>query len=560
LKKNGFTVHLIDAIAEELSYKNFFARVVGLHPQLLIAEKSTVSLRHDLNVLAGFRGKFPLALCGPEIHLSDPEFLRQTPLIDYLFFGEYEASVLELAQKLAEHKGLRGVNGLIYREDAAIIKNPPRPLIADLDWLPWPLRERIPLKRYNDSPGDIPIPCASMWASRGCAFRCSFCLWPQVMYGGNTYRTRSVVNVVDEMEYLVKHLGFKSIYFDDDTWNIGRERMFEFCDELQRRNFRIPWAIMARAELMDTELLERMRKTGLFAVKYGVESSSQTLLNNIQKGTNLKRVEEIVNYTKYLGIRTHLTFTFGLPGEDSRTLRQTIDYAIALNPTSVQFSLATPFPGTRFYDEMDAQGHILTKDWERFDGNHSSVIRTAALTGRQLQDAKKTAYAQWEKHCRLKVKKTLRAVLPLRSRFQAVLAERGLTAALLKSLRYLLRRVWFFPLRLKQFFGKKMWIIEEKIERGGLKLKFGEGRVHLYWNDTQVSKDVGMNTSLHCGQRWIDSSMANWKLEKQSEHSIIVKLKWDEEPVRQQWDISLSDDAVISWSITMQIDEDLEIL
>ncbi|MCG2704144.1 MAG: radical SAM protein [Candidatus Omnitrophica bacterium] len=559
LKKNGFDVYVIDGIAEKLSSKAFCEKISGLRPDLLVAETSTVTLWYDVNFLRQFKGRMSIALCGPDIHISRSEFLQSVEHIDYTLFGEYEATLLELAQTIQTKRDLGNVKGMIYRAGGKVIKNPPRPLIADLDWLPWPLREQLPIKRYNDSPGDIPIPCASMWASRGCPFRCSFCLWPQVMYNGNTYRTRSVKNVVDEMEYLIKKLGFKSIYFDDDTWNIGKERIFAFCDELQRRELKIPWAIMARAELMDEELLEKMHQSGLFAVKYGVESSSQQILNNTCKGLDLKKTEEVIKYTKYLGIKTHLTFTFGLPGETERTIKETIDYALKLNPTSVQFSIATPFPGTRFYEEMEKKGYILTKSLEKLDGNHSSVIRTESLSGRQLQKAKNRAYQVWQRHCRLRRKNTLSKQQTLKLKVLRSLKTYGIGATLLKAIRYILRRLFFLPVRIKHFFGRKLWIVEETVSSRHLTLRFGEGKIRVYWKDKEISKDVGLTTSFHYGDNWFDSSQANWKLEKQDGNKITVKLKWDDVPVRQEWKLSLTEDTIF-WSSTLLVERSVQLL
>lgn len=560
LKKYDFDAQIIDAIAEKTSYGAFRKKILSLKPDLLIVETSTVTLNHDMKFLSSFNGNFQIGLCGPDIHIAKADFLEKNKIIDYVLFGEYEASLLELAQKLKGNEILNEVKGILYRNNGKVVKNAPRELISDLDWLPWPERKLLPVKKYNDAPGDIPLPCGSMWASRGCPYRCSFCLWPQVMYGGNSYRIRSVKNIVDEMEYLVKELGFKSVYFDDDTWNVGRKRMIDFCQELKNRDLQIPWAIMARAELMDEELLEILRDAGLFAVKYGIESSSQKILDGIGKGLNLKRAEEIVKYTKYLGIRTHLTFTFGLPGETQETINNTIDYALMLNPTSVQFSLATPFPGTKFYEQMDVKGYILTKDLEKFDGNHSSVIRTEKLTARQLQNAKKQAYLKWEQHYQKKRKKLAFEQKSLKAKLISSLAEKGVLKTGIKGLKFIIRRVFFIPGRLKNFLCKNFFIIEEVILNGRIKIKFGEGQVRLYWKDREISKGVGLNTSFYYGERWFDSSQANWKLEKQSLEAIIVKLTWDNVPVRQLWKISINADNTINWSAEMEIKRPVQLL
>lgn len=560
LKRYNFDVHIIDAIAERISYASFYKKIVSLQPDLLVAETSTVTLGHDLRSLSHFEKLFPIALCGPDVHISQIEFLEKAKHIDFVLFGEYEASLLELAQKLKTKDALRQVEGIIHRENGNIIRNAPRELIRSLDWLPWPLRESLPMKKYNDSPGDIPLPCASMWASRGCPFKCSFCLWPQVMYGGNSYRIRNVKNVVDEMEYLVKKLGFKSIYFDDDTWNIGRQRILEFCRELEQRKLKIPWAIMARAELMDEEVLEQMRRSGLFAVKYGIESSSQQILDRIDKKLDLKKAEEMIKYTKYLGIRTHLTFTFGLPGETKQTISETINYALELNPTSVQFSLATPFPGTKFYEQMDKRGYILTKDLEKFDGNHSSVIRTENLSAQDLEKAKKRAYAQWSKHYQLKRKKLFIRQKSLKEKLFSSLKNNGIALTVLKIIRYIIRKIYLIPWRLKSLFDKNLWIVEEVISYGNIKIKLGEGQVRVYWKDLEISKGVGITTSFYYGERWFDSSQANWKLEKEAADKIVVKLKWDEVPVRQKWDVQIKNDNTICWVSKMEIENCVQLL
>ncbi len=560
LKKNGFAVTLIDAIAEQMSYNAFNQRINNLRPDLLIVETSTVTLLHDLKLLRGLKGCGAIALCGPDVNIRQPSFLKEHEFIDYVMFGEYEATALELSRALSGQFRPADIKGLIHRDKGRVIQNATRPLIPELDSLPWPLREQLPLKRYNDSPGDIPVPCASMWASRGCPYRCSFCLWPQVMYSGSIYRVRDPADVVKEMEYLVRKLGFRSIYFDDDTWNVGRERMLSFCDELEKSELRVPWAIMARAELMDEELLERMRAAGLFSVKYGIESSNQQLLNNIEKGSDLKKAEEVIKYTKYLGIRTHLTFTFGLPGETEETARHSIDYACRLNPTSVQFSLATPFPGTRFYEQMKRDGFIVSKNWGDFDGNYRSVIRTAALEANQLVQIRQFALKEWDRHCLNRRKNPDVPQITLRSKTVAVFREKGIWATTLKILCYIIRRLIILPVRLRRSAAGKMLLVEESIGHENLKVVFSEGRVRLFWKNKEFTKDVGLNTSLHSGPCWYDSSQANWKLEKESADSIVVRLKWDAIPLRQIWNLKIGPDGILNWQSRMLVEKEREVL
>jgi radical SAM superfamily enzyme YgiQ (UPF0313 family) len=134
------------------------------------------------------------------------------------------------------------------------------------------------------------------------------------------------------------------------------------------------------------------------AVKYGVESASQELVDAANKNLDVAKVEEMVGHTKDLGINVHLTFSFGLPGETHETAMKTINWSQGLNPDSIQYSIMTPFPGSRFYKELEAKGHLLTKDWSKFDGNSMSVVRTDALSGEDLEGYIRKAYKSWEWH------------------------------------------------------------------------------------------------------------------------------------------------------------------
>jgi radical SAM superfamily enzyme YgiQ (UPF0313 family)/MoaA/NifB/PqqE/SkfB family radical SAM enzyme len=398
LKQHGFDVHLVDALAEKIPLNQLLSRINKISPDLLVVETSTPSLRYDLALLEKLgSGNFRICLCGPEHNIRNPDFLLNHKFIDYILMGEYEYNLLNLTECISKNENPDKVKGLIYRNKDKIITNPQGPLI-DLDTLPWPLREGMPMASYMDTPGAIPLPSVQMLASRGCPFRCKFCLWPQIMYGGNKYRARDVIDVVDEMEYLVKKKGFKSVYFDDDTFNVGKERMLKFCSQIKKRGLEnTPWAIMARADLMDEEILLAMKEAGLAAVKYGVESSEQSLLDNCGKEMDLQKAEKMILFTKSLGIKTHLTFTFGLPGETRETIRKTINYALKLKPASVQFSITTPFPGTEYFNELDSKGLVIDKDWDDYDGNFRSVIRLDSLSSKDLVSARRSACRAWDR-------------------------------------------------------------------------------------------------------------------------------------------------------------------
>lgn len=434
LKINNFKVKAIDAIAQNMSYDNFNNEVKSFKPDIVLSETSTPSLKHDLEILNKLKQKvnFKIALSGPDANIFCKDFLKSHKQIDYVLIGEYDTTFLELCKSIRDKKSFIKIPGIIFRKNNKIIDTG-KPVLASIKNLPWPDRQDLPIYKYHDCPGGIPEPSAQMWASRGCPYQCVFCLWPQIMYSGNSYRTRDVIDVVDEMEYLVKKKNFKSIYFDDDTFNIGKPRMILLAKEIIKRDLNVPWAFMGRADLSDEETLNELRKSGLHSVKYGMESGNQQLVDNSNKNLNLKTAIKNIIYTKKIGIKVHLTFTFGLPGESKETIQQTINLVKFLNPDSVQFSISTPFPGTKFYDDMKKQGNIVSNDWNDYDGNTKSVIKTKTLTSEDLKNAQDAAYKIWFEHKYLNQRYSKLSPISL---FGACIKEHGLNYTIKKTFNY----------------------------------------------------------------------------------------------------------------------------
>ncbi|MFC1734802.1 B12-binding domain-containing radical SAM protein [Candidatus Hydrogenedentota bacterium] len=400
----GHEVLLVDAIAEGISEKEFVRRVDEFGPSLVLLETSTPTINRDLEVVRRIRETrgdlSKLAVSGPHVTYMGEKFLNENKDIDFILQGEYEYTLRDLIQALdggAGDSSLAAVDGLIYRESSGAAKgNPRRPAIENLDELPWPAYKYLPMYNYNDDCFGLEKPNVQMWASRGCPYNCVFCMWPDIMYGGHKYRTRDPIKVVDEMEWLLENYGFRGFYFDDDTFNIGKERMLKLCSEIKSRRLDTGWAAMARADTSDRETLAAMVDAGMVAIKLGVESAEQSLVDSCGKGLDLAKVEESIRNARELGLRVHLTFTFGLPGETHESIQRTIDYAVSQDVFSVQFSIATPFPGTKLFKNLDAEGRILSKNWDDYDGNRKSVSRSENLSDKDLSDALERAKCAWD--------------------------------------------------------------------------------------------------------------------------------------------------------------------
>ena len=403
LEETDYEVLLVDGIAEGISEKEFVNRITSFAPDLIVLEVSTISIDADLALARKIRksiGKdIKITLCGLHAFMYQSDFLERTAFVDFILIGEYEYTLRDLADHLKRGQDLKRVHGLIFRDaEGIVVVNERRPLISNLDELPWPARQYLPMESYHDEPGNIPRPSVQIQASRGCPFGCVFCAWPQIIYGSRKYRTRDPIDVVDEFEWLVKNWKFKSVYFDDDTFNIGKTRVLDICKGLKERHIDIPWAAMCRADTMSPDMLEAMVDSGLHAVKYGVETADQGILKTSGKGLNIEKLRNTVRLTHELGVKTHLTFMFGLPGETRKTALKTIDLALELNPESIQFSIATPFPGSSFYASLEEKGLITCRDYSKYDGFRSAVVRTENLSSHDLEEIVETANSSWRKH------------------------------------------------------------------------------------------------------------------------------------------------------------------
>jgi len=400
-KTDGADVLAIDAIAEGLLEEEYRNRASAFGPQLVVAETSAASFAVDMEHAAWMKREFPeciVAIAGPHATSLSKEVLSQYPQVDYCYIGEYEATLQAMVVSiLAGSFEPEQCKGIAYKKNGRVVVNSRRVLVT-LNDLPWPAYHCFPMYNYRDYFCNIPAPMVNMVASRGCPYTCDFCLWPKVMYGGNLYRRRSMYDVADEMEFLIGTYGFRTVYFDDDTFNIGKSRLLVFCNEIMRRGFKTNIAIMARADTMDKFTLEKLVEAGLCAVKFGVESGSQEILDACGKRLDLNAMKRTVRFAKELGVRVHLTFTVGLKGETWDTIRQSIDLALELDPYSLQVSIATPFPGTKFYRDTEKRGHLIKSDSESFDGNTSCVIRTDELSPQQIEKGFHAFRQAWGKH------------------------------------------------------------------------------------------------------------------------------------------------------------------
>jgi radical SAM superfamily enzyme YgiQ (UPF0313 family) len=404
LKRAGHETTQVDGCAERISEAAFLARFAEFRPKVVVLEISTPSLDVDRRVVEGIR-----AMAGRDVVIvwvgshswpaGQPDVLTTDPEVDYFIRGEYEFALLALVEAIRDGKPVESIAGLLYRDAAGrTIANPQGKLLKNIDEYPWPDRDSLPMHRYLEAGPFLPEPNLQMWASRGCPFKCDFCVWPQFMYNGRNYRVRNEQDIVAEVKHAADRYGMKSFYFDDDTFNIGKDRIAGYAQAFKDHKLDLPWGAMSRADTFDRRTLEIMVGAGLRFIKYGVESGDQGLVDAMEKKLDLKRVREAVKWAKELGVATHLTFSFGHPGETWETARKTMDFIEELSPESLQMSLMQPFPGTELYRKVKEKNLLVIHDLSKYDGYSTTPVRTETLSPTDLEQILKEANRRWQRH------------------------------------------------------------------------------------------------------------------------------------------------------------------
>jgi radical SAM superfamily enzyme YgiQ (UPF0313 family) len=356
-------VEVLDAQIEKLSYEALRERIRLASPDLVGIQAFTFTLIDAILVarlVKEVNSKIIVCLGGPHPSIYPQETARFSE-VDFVIKGEGEYSFLALLKALEGLISLNRVPGLYYKEGSQIISGPPQDFIKDLDRLPFPQRQMLPFKRYYSVLARHQ-PITTIISSRGCPFKCLFCDRPHL---GKAFRSRCAQDVVDEMETCL-NLGIKEIFFYDDTFTVDRKRALDICDEIIGRRISVNWDIRTRVDLVDRQLLERLRRAGCLRIHYGVEAGTEKILRVLRKQIDLRQTQEIFKISRQLGITTLAYFMIGSPTETGDDILETINFAIRLNPDFVHFSVTTPFPGTELYRQGLERGILKYDYWGQF--------------------------------------------------------------------------------------------------------------------------------------------------------------------------------------------------
>ncbi len=333
---------------------------------------------------------------------THPSFLASESLseksIDFIILGEGEDTLPSLLRRVESGQDYADLEGITFRTDGQVQVNPRTRYIEELDGLPFPAWELLPMEKYSK----INIPMGGIsksryWApvitSRGCPAKCIFC--SSANFWGNRYRARSAENVLDEIELLVKEYKIKEIQFCDDNLILDKKRAKEIFQGIIDRGLKIFWSTPNGITLwrLDEELLLLMKASGCYELDLAIESGDQEVLSKIiKKPLNLARVESLTRIIQRLKIRTHSFFIVGFPGETKEQIRRTFFFARKLKLTSAGFYIANPLPGSKLYEICKERGYLKEGfDFETINFNKSNY-ETPEFTSRDLEELRDKEY------------------------------------------------------------------------------------------------------------------------------------------------------------------------
>ena len=390
IEPDGHEVRIFDAFAEGLTWNNFTEEIRKAKADLIGIGGLTPTIDNTLRAMKICRPYTRhIVMGGPHLSVYRQDFFKDCRDLDFGIVGEGEESFRELVKRLEEGRDPWEVRGIAGPETF----NPPGNYIGDLNRLPFPARRLLPNPRYRYAlwPGKK---ITTMITSRGCPYRCIFC---DKSIFGSKWRARSAKNVLDEMEQIVKDLRIPSIIIYDDLFTLDKQRVQEICQGILERDLRFEWKCEGRVDRVDGEMLRWMKKAGCSLVAYGVESGNEIGLDYLQKGITLPQIRRAFELTRQAGIRPMAYFILGIPVETFDQGVRTIAFAKELDPDYAQFSILSPYRGTRLYEEARAKGWYAEVEANNpFDKDQKRpVLLSRNWSGESLKEILRLAHKEF---------------------------------------------------------------------------------------------------------------------------------------------------------------------
>ncbi len=415
-----YKLRIIDANAERMGWDEFAKLIDKYQPKYYLTQVTAPTLENDMYgcFLAKARGAVTIAF-GTHVTPIPRESMRPYPSLDYVLVGEPDLTIRDLLDHLegrieerpqainhlfSEHdpsyepaidennKVILGeIKGLAWRDGNEIVINIPRPFIKDLNDLPIPKHELLPLQSYR-----MPMikgPFTFIVTSRGCPAGCTYCI-KHVSYQ-YTARLRSPELIMEEL-WQLKGLGINNIHMYADLFTVNREQVVELCQRMIDENINIRWMCNSRVDYVDEEMLQLMGQAGCWLISWGIESGNEQILKHAHKGADPAKAQKALSWARRAGIKNWGYFIIGLPGETEETIQQTIEFSKKLPLDIALFHVAAPYPGTPFFFEVVENGWFRPGTrWEQVDMDKGTVLDYPDLSAERLLYWQKRAWREW---------------------------------------------------------------------------------------------------------------------------------------------------------------------
>ena len=365
------TVRICDLDLEAQPLDALFKVIDDLKPDVIASSATTPDYPAVRDIMLRVKAKYPKAMTiVGGVHVTAlPDEASAEDCFDVIVLGEGDTAISELLSR-----PMSDVPGIIYRDPLSHkrIATEKRPLIGDLNALPYPAWKLFELQRYGHSRlSSRKNPVGLIETSRGCAFQCNFC---SKLVFGSTHRVKEPNRVVDEIEYALK-CGFRELHLSDDSFTQEIERAKEVCREIMRRKLIFPWSLMngIRADMVDEEFFSLAKKAGCWQIGFGIETGDQTILDRICKKIKLSDTENAVKMAGKHGINTFGFFILGLAGDNEESIKKTIAFAKSLPLDIAKFDICIPYPGTPYFKELE-KGGMRSHNWEKYNCHQTDEI------------------------------------------------------------------------------------------------------------------------------------------------------------------------------------------
>jgi len=443
-----YSVEIIDAIAERMTWPQFEQLLREKRPRYYVTQMTGPTLQNDMYgcFLARSLGAHTIAF-GTHVTPMTRETMEPYPSLDFVLRGEPDLTLVELIETLestnrrmtgasqpgtggrweklfreadpdwqpawsigvngdpsSDHQPsaishqpsairhqLSAIRGLAWRRNGEIVINPDRPFIKNLDNLPLPRHDLLPLDRYR-----IPMvkgPYTFVVTSRGCPAGCKFCI-KHVNYQYSV-RIRSPENIIQEL-WLLHDLGIHNIHMYADLFTVNRDQVIGLCNLILEEGLKIRWTCNSRVDFVDEEMLGLMGRSGCWMISWGIESANEGILRRVRKGHRPEQAAQVLRWARAAGIKNWGYFIIGLPGETEETIQQTIQLSKSLPLDLALFHIAAPHPGTPFFFEVVEKGWFRPGTrWEEVDMDRSTVLDYPGLPAERIEYWARRAFREW---------------------------------------------------------------------------------------------------------------------------------------------------------------------